>query len=436
MLFFTARLVWADSDTVKISGTLQESGITTVNFSNLVTYSVTAEDNTIQDWLVTVTVIPSPSSENDFLSFSFQVQTGPAVVSHVDHKIDIEVFNGTVPTNLIATFTISLCASSTVNSVNQVSGVTGNDFSDSVTYLITAEDGTAQEWIVTVTVSDISVISLFPYFEDFEGGSSDWYSVGANSSWEFGNPSGITISSAYSDTTSWITNLSGNYNPNEVSFVYSPPFDFTNLSYPAVEMKVWWDTEGIYDGICFQYSVDTSKTWITVEKNTNYNWFNRTDLILLYGVSGSLNGWSGDGTFGEGSNGWVDVIAPLTELNGIQLVRFRFLFVSNGSYEKEGFAFDDFKIYMNPFAEIESLQDINNLKIYPNPFNKRTIIEFNNSYHSSYILTIKDLSGKVVRIIDNITQSYYELDRADLSKGIYLIELRGDNIYRGKILIE
>ncbi len=280
------------------------------------------------------------------------------------------------------------------------------------------------------------LITIYPYNETFESGSGDWYSRGTNSTWQCGKPSGPTINSAASDTTAWITNLSGNYNSNEISFAYSPIFDFTSLTDPAVEMKVWWDIEGTYDGSCFQYSADTGKTWITVLKSTDYIWYNRSDLVTLFNGVGSIKGWSGDGTFGEGSNGWVTVMAPLTELSGEPYIQFRFAFASNVSYEKDGFAFDDVKIYSDPAAGITSLDNNNNLKIYPNPFNDKTIIEFKNPSNEPFRLTLTDLSGKVVRIVDNITDSIYELDRDGLSKGFYFIELRGENIYRGKILIE
>ncbi len=244
------------------------------------------------------------------------------------------------------------------------------------------------------------------------------------------------INSAASDTMAWVTNLSGEYIPNEISCVYSPIFDFTSLSDPAIEMKVWWDIEGTYDGACFQYSVDTGKTWITILKNTDYLWYNRSDLVTLYNAVGSMKGWSGDGTFGVGSNGWVTAIAPLTGLSGESYIQFRFAFASNGSIERDGFAFDDVKIFSDASAGITSYDYNGNLKIYPNPFNNKTIIEFYNPSNYPFRLILTDLSGKIVRMVDNVTDSLCELDREGLSKGFYFIELQGEKIYRGKVLIE
>jgi len=74
--------------------------------------------------------------------------------------------------------------------------------------------------------------------------------------------------------------------------------------------------------------------------------------------------------------------------------------------------------------------------IYPNPFTNTTNILFPNPESSEYTLIIRNLSGRTVRIIDNITSSRYMLNKEDLANGYYLIELRGDKIYRGRFVIE
>jgi hypothetical protein len=38
--------------------------------------------------------------------------------------------------------------------------------------------------------------------------------------------------------------------------------------------------------------------------------------------------------------------------------------------------------------------------------------------------------------VNNITTSEYVLERGDLKQGLYLVELRGYKIYRGKIVVE
>lgn len=79
---------------------------------------------------------------------------------------------------------------------------------------------------------------------------------------------------------------------------------------------------------------------------------------------------------------------------------------------------------------------IEQIKIFPNPFSNKAIIQFPNSQSNNYDLVITDLTGKVVRIVSKITENNYELNKDGLPAGLYLIELRGPNIYRGKIIIE
>jgi hypothetical protein len=75
------------------------------------------------------------------------------------------------------------------------------------------------------------------------------------------------------------------------------------------------------------------------------------------------------------------------------------------------------------------------LNIYPNPVSDWALIAFSNPYQEEYQLVVTDLAGKVVRIRDNISTNRIEFNREGLSPGIYLIELRGSKIFRGKIVV-
>jgi hypothetical protein len=141
--------------TAEVGGVAQTSGTTSNDFTSPVTYTITAEDGTTtQDWIVTVTEAAVLSNETDILTFSFGIppQTGTASIDEVNHTVDIEVEAGTDLTNLVSTFTLSGGATAEVGGVAQISGNTSNDFTNPVTYTITAEDGTTtQDWIITVT---------------------------------------------------------------------------------------------------------------------------------------------------------------------------------------------------------------------------------------------------------------------------------------------
>ncbi len=90
------------------------------------------------------------SARNDFTSFSLDEQSALATIDTENHTISIGVVDCTVPTNLIPDFTLSPRASVHVAAVLQQSGVTANDYSAPVLYVVTAEDGSTQNWTVTV----------------------------------------------------------------------------------------------------------------------------------------------------------------------------------------------------------------------------------------------------------------------------------------------
>ena len=145
----TATFTLSDGASAKIGTDVQTSGVTANNFTSPVVYTITAEDGTTKDWTVTVTKEATPSSEKDILTFS--VLGVDATVTSGDHTVTATLPYGTDRSALVATFTLSAAASAKVGATDQESGVTANDFTNPVTYIITAEDATTQDWVVTIT---------------------------------------------------------------------------------------------------------------------------------------------------------------------------------------------------------------------------------------------------------------------------------------------
>lgn len=146
-------LTLSQGATAKVGSVTQVDGDTSNDFTNPVTYTITAEDKvTKQDWLVTIT--RALSTNTDFASFSLDKQTNNANINKENHSIHIEVKNGTDLTSLVPIFDLSQGATAKVSGVTQISDSTSNDFTNPVTYTVTAEDGkTQQEWIVIVNVA-------------------------------------------------------------------------------------------------------------------------------------------------------------------------------------------------------------------------------------------------------------------------------------------
>lgn len=135
----------------KVGSTEQESGVTENDFTNPITYTITAEDGkTTKNYTVTVTVLPNTEAKIT----AYSISNVDGTIDEANGTINLELPYGTDVTDLVANFTLSAEATAKVGDTEQTSGTTTNNFSSPVTYVITAEDGTTtKNWTVTVNVS-------------------------------------------------------------------------------------------------------------------------------------------------------------------------------------------------------------------------------------------------------------------------------------------
>jgi hypothetical protein len=89
----------------------------------------------------------------------------------------------------------------------------------------------------------------------------------------------------------------------------------------------------------------------------------------------------------------------------------------------------------NRFQTFIGEQGIANARSYPNPFSHWTQIDFENPQNHPYQLMVTDMNGKTVRMVDNIRDNKVILLRENLPQGLYLFELKGDKVYRGKFVV-
>lgn len=210
-----------------------------------------------------------------------------------------------------------------------------------VVYGAVANDGDSSNDTIATTIFSIPLISSsnLPFVDDFESGAIGWTTGGSNNSWALGAPSGTTIATAASGTNAWVTNLSGNYNPNENSYIQSPCFDFSNVVGAVVELDIVRDSENGWDGSQLLYSTDGGNTWTRLGDMTSgiSNWYNNQNN------AGPLAGqpvWTGR----LSAQGWLRAAHNLDVLNNQASVMFRINFGSDGSVQFEGTAVDNFAI--------------------------------------------------------------------------------------------
>jgi len=208
-------IVASDQATVSpTSGTAQD-------FTSPVTYTVTAEDGTKQDYVVTVTVEADTKSTAKAIT-AFSIGTSKGTIDETNHKIAVTLPYGTSVTALGPTI-----ANSNKSSVSPTSG-TSQDFTSPVTYTVTAEDGTKQDYVVTVTVADkiatsytVTFVSSGSTYDKINAVSGSTISLPTNptrSGYTFGGwydadgkafTSRTTVSANMTVTAKWTSNSGG-----------------------------------------------------------------------------------------------------------------------------------------------------------------------------------------------------------------------------------
>jgi hypothetical protein len=163
------------------------AAVLTGNFSNPVSYTVTAENGSTKSYTVRVFKDKSPAREITAFSFAGITDAGQALIAGVPrsdgkYPIVITVPVGTVVTSLIPviTHTGNSLVGEKISSSGGPGTVTasGNvNFTNPVPYTVSSEDGQAREYIVTVLAVDknsgkqITGFYIFPNTQGAEGES-------------------------------------------------------------------------------------------------------------------------------------------------------------------------------------------------------------------------------------------------------------------------
>ena len=130
---------------ISANATVSPTSGTSKDFSNPVIYTVTAQDNSAQDW--TVKCIVAPNNAKDITGFTVPGQAGTSVIDATYNTISFHMPYGTDVRSL--TPTISVSANATVS---PTSG-TSKNFTHPVIYTVTAQDNSAQNWTVKCIVA-------------------------------------------------------------------------------------------------------------------------------------------------------------------------------------------------------------------------------------------------------------------------------------------
>ena len=190
---------------------------------------------------------------------------------------------------------------------------------------------------LVVNIFNAPLITSFPHVENFETNNGYWRSSGINNSWEYGTPAAAKINKAASGTKAWKTNLIGNYQNHEKSYLYSPCYNIAGMTNPTLSFNVALDLEDcgstLCDGVYIEYSED-GLTWTRLgDVGAGTNWYDKD-----YGSGNKL--WS----LQDYTRWHVTTTALPT---GVQTIRFRIVIESDPYVTFEGVAIDDVHVYDN-----------------------------------------------------------------------------------------
>jgi pectate lyase len=141
----TISNVVPDSIGLSAFASISPSAQTTRDFSQPISYTVTAENLSTKIYTVSTTVA-AISAENQILSFQINGKSG--AIDHTASTISIKVASGTDLTKIVPELSVSMAAT-----ISPKSGDTVN-FTNPVNYTVTAQNGSVKTYIVTVTVQN------------------------------------------------------------------------------------------------------------------------------------------------------------------------------------------------------------------------------------------------------------------------------------------
>lgn len=149
-------------------------------------------------------------------------------------------------------------------------------------------------------------IATDDYSESFESDDGGWTTLGQNSSWIRANPKSDVIDGAADGQYAWVSNPWGKSNRNEMSYLVSPCFDFSDLdSSDSNPILIFSHIYDIDVAGWLEISTDGGSSFSRLGTSTSgFNWYNEVDTDSWYGLSDPNFTWitayhSLDGSAGQ-----------------------------------------------------------------------------------------------------------------------------------------
>lgn len=220
-----------------------------------------------------------------------------------------------------------------------------------------------------------------------------------------------TNTNEYVSAPSSITDSpNGNYGNNQNrAITLKQPFNLSSAIDAYVSFHAKWEIESLYDYVQFQISTDGGNNWISQCGN--------------FTSRGTQYQDEGEPVYGGNTLGWNKEEISLSDYIGLDNVLARFVLVSDGFTNGDGFYFDDFQVHVLTEEEMSTQEIQQNLvQIYPNPVKNTLNISYESKLKSFIIF---DLNGRIIQK-GKFESGNKSVDVSNLRNGNYIIEIESD----------
>jgi hypothetical protein len=312
----------------------------------------------------------------------------------------------------------------------------------------------AASWFISQTISaqipngDYPGDTLYPWVViSFEEPSS-FIQIGMSGQniWQIGPPQKTIFNQAYTVPNAMVTDIMSPYPVDNHSYFDLCIGAFNNQMYPYdifIDFRHKYDTDTLQDGGYITVSWDHGETWMNILEDTLSQQFFYVTPSRALGPWGNTNLYfssntlfNGEHGFSGRSGGWVHSCMAWFDLPVKHPADFppdtmilRFNFISDNIHQnREGWMIDQLRVFSldlgSGMHEIQKTPLI--VRVAPNPINENPMAMLNKVFDEVEYQLI-DQSGRILLHGNPGRCRQFEIKRADLSAGIYLLKVTAGN---------
>ncbi len=257
-------------------------------------------------------------------------------------------------------------------------------------------------------------LTVFPDFNNFFNETSF-----ANTNWELNS-----VVSASGNKCISINNFSNNI--GDINSFSSSTIDLTSVD-PSEELLFSFDYAyrkidvNSNDQLKIYATLDCGKTWVLFKTIT------ANQFTSIYETT----------PFTPGPNDWSNITFTLYSLFQTNNFRYKFIFESDGG---NNLYIDNINIFPASQLGLNENSKLKPLSLYPNPTKDISTLNYYSSVNQNISITIYNSLGEIIKTVYTgntiIGDNQYLIETSTFEKGIYYININGDNVSKTIKLIK